>query len=786
MNLTSSNRKHPLAECEKCPLVKERCAPTTGPNDAKVALVSRSPGKWDAEAGVPFSGPSGKVLDYLLKQNGLKRDDIITTNLVLCQSDDPPKEAIAACHKRVLAEVANADTIIAAGGEASRFFTASTIENARGYAHEVNGQRIIVTNNPALVLRDADSFPNLVKDFKRAIKPLPPPKLPEVTIIRDPAQARQILTDLLKAPPPILAADIEARGGTTHRAELACIGFSATGQKALVLGPEVLGDNTAFALLRAFLEGGTKFCWHFGKYDVKALKFNGIDARLDEDSFVLSIACDERPGYHALDYLLMEEFGWPYYEPSSVTHFKKNGYMPEGSNLDELFEYNGWDAAGTMQLYKLLEPRAKKDNVYDLYKAHMLPIYQAFVDIEMRGFHFDVEEAANLREEHMIPRLWELEEELQKITEHIGYNPRSSHQSKAIIYGEWGLKHKLGTLQKKDKSTSTDHLVRTEIIEGRFQCNPGKKQKLIDWANAMEIYSKINKQKGTYVEGLIKKTLDDGKVYTSFKFGAVTGRTSSETPNIQNITRSGHYGIPSMRTLFKPSPGNVIVQADYSQAELRSIAVFSKDPTLTAIYMDSKRSLHKERALAFYGEGYTKDEYVQGKNMNFGITYGQGAAAFHGMYGIPYDTAQEYIDAWWKDFPTIKKWVDSVHIEVVKKGVVINPFGRKRRFQLITRENKSEVQREALNFLPQSTASDFTLASVVRLNELGVPIVATVHDSIVADVPERDAHSVARIMKEVMEAMPKEKIGWTLPITVDVSIGDNWGAVEEVDLKVAA
>jgi DNA polymerase-1 len=156
------------------------------------------------------------------------------------------------------------------------------------------------------------------------------------------------------------------------------------------------------------------------------------------------------------------------------------------------------------------------------------------------------------------------------------------------------------------------------------------------------------------------------------------------------------------------------------------------------------------------------------------------------MYGVPFDVAQEYIDAWWKDFPTIKKWVESVHIEVVKTGVVVNPFGRKRRFQLITRENKADVQREALNFLPQSTASEFTLASVVELNASGVPIVATVHDSIVADVPERDAIDVGIQMKRVMEAMPKKKIGWELPITVDVSIGPNWGAVEEVELEVAA
>lgn len=771
-------RKHPLAKCENCPLAKERAALTTGPANAKIALVSRAPGKWDAETGIPFTGPSGKVVDHLLAQNGLKREDILTTNVVLCQTDDPPKEAIEACSERLHSEIAGCETIIAGGSEAVKLFTKKTIDNARGYVHNLNGHRVIATNNPALVLRDADSFPNLVKDFKRAIRPLPPPSLPKVTVIRDVRKGRELLASLLKSPPPLLAADIEARGGTTHRAELACIGFSASGERSLVFGIEPLSDPTCYEYIKQLLEGPTTFLWHFGKYDVKALRFNGIQARLDEDSFVISIACDERPGYHALDYLLMEEFGWPDYTPESVKAFKKSGQIDD---LNELYEYNGWDAAGTMQLFNLLKPRAEKDNVYALYKDHMLPIYRAFVDIELRGFHYDVEGAANLREEHVIPKLIELKDKLRFVTDHPSYNPSSPQQSEAIIYGEWGLKHKLGQLQKKSKESSTDHYVRQEIVEGRFRCHPGKTKVLQDWASTMEVYSKINKQRGS-LEGLIRKALDDGKLYTSFKFGAVTGRTSSETPNIQNITRSGYYGIPSMRTLFKPSPGNRIVQADYSQAELRSVAVFSGNPELKAIYMDSKRSLHKERALAFYGEGYTKDEYVQAKNMNFGITYGQGADAFHQMYGVPKHVAEEYIAAWWRDFPTISDWIEEVHKEILKEGVVINPFGRKRRFQLITRENKGEVLREGLNFLPQSTASDLTLSCVVELNKAGLPVVATVHDNIVGDIPEHEAMEAGKLMKEVMERKPKEVIGWELPFIADISIGPDWGSVEEVDI----
>lgn len=778
-------RKHPLAICEKCPLQKKRMALTTGPTDSdgRIALVSRSPGRHDTDIGIPFAGPSGRVVDYLLKQNGVERDEVVTTNIVLCETDDPPKDAITACKPRLESDIARCSTIIAAGSEAVKLFTGKTIDNARGYAHHRNGKRIIATNNPALVLRDADSFPNLVKDFKRAINPLPRPTLPKVTIISDVKQGRDILRNLVNNPPPILAADIEARGGTSHRAELACIGFSATGERALVFGVECIADRESFELLSRLLEGSTRFLWHFGKYDVKALRFNGINARIDHDSYALSIACDERPGVHSLEYMLMDEFGWPDYEPNSVKAFKTTGQIED---LNELYEYNGWDTAGTMQLFNLLTSRAKADEVYDLYENHLLPIYRSFVDIELRGFNYDVEAAANLREAYVIPKLWELRDKLRSVVGHDGYNPNSPQQSEAIIYKEMGLKHNIKKMMNVDKTHSTDHYVRKEIIDGRFRCNPGKKEKLIDWATTMEVYSKINKQKGTYIEGLIRKTLSDGKVYTSFKFGAVTGRTSSEKPNIQNITRMGHHGIPSMRTLFKPSPGNVIVAADYSQAELRCIAKFSGDPELTAIYMDSSRSLHKEQALRFYGEGYTKDQYTYAKSMNFGITYGQGPELFRDLYQVPVEDAEGYIKAWWKQFPVILKWTEQVKRDVVKNGVVINPFGRKRRFTLITRENKGGVERQAVDFLPQSTASDFTLEAVVELNSRGVPIVASVHDSIVADVPADEAIDVGKMMKEVMEAIPRNRFGWELPFLVDVSIGNTWGTVEEVELEEAA
>ena len=156
---------------------------------------------------------------------------------------------------------------------------------------------------------------------------------------------------------------------------------------------------------------------------------------------------------------------------------------------------------------------------------------------------------------------------------------------------------------------------------------------------------------------------------------------------------------------------------------------------------------------------------------------------FAQMYHMNKEEAQAYIDAWFVKFPDVKKWIDKTHVEINKMQFLQNPFGRKRRFHLITEENLQDVLREGVNFLPQSTASDFTEHACIELNGLGVPIINTVYDSIIADVPKENAIKTAILMKEVMEKQATEKLGWDdIPFIVDISISErSWGDVEEVE-----
>jgi uracil-DNA glycosylase family 4 len=789
-------RKHPLAECEVCPLKESPCAPTSGNIEkANVAFVSRSPGKHDVRGGKPFSGPSGEVLDHLLARHGVDRSNIITTNVVLCQTDDPPKEAIKACNLRLESELSNCDLVIAGGTEATQALTKYRgVARSRGFSihrSSITGkkQRVIVTNNPAMVMRNSDSYPDMVKDFKRAFNPLPPPVFPRVEIINERSRIRSVLRKWLDTEfnTPI-ASDLEWSARTPT-----CAGFSRDGKRAVVFGSECFEDAESLRLIKLFYErDDIRFIWHNGKDDTKILRWNSIEGRVDEDTFLISYALDERPGYHKLEYLLSEEFGWPDYEPKGVKYFKSHGEFDPKENRrraeNELYKYNGWDAAGTAQLFQLLHPKLEQNGVTECYR-NLLHASERFTTVELNGFNFDSEEACNIQEREVIPRLWGLEEKLRGISGRSLLNPRSWKQLQGIYYTQWGLKHSLRDQGKKKLSKSTGREVREEIRAGRFTSKNPHRGRVQSFEIEHSAFNKIAKVGDNYLVGLAVRVSEDGKLYCRFNIGGtVTGRTSSSDPNFQNITREGVEGIPGIRNLFLPSPGNVIISADYSQAELRTCAKLSGDTNFLDIYRDSSRSLHRERAAAFYGDNYTKEEYVKSKNINFGVTYGQSAAAFAQMYHMPQSEAQDYINSWWREFPQLKEWTVATAGRAFTDGFVQSPFGHKRRFHLITDENVGDIRRESVNFLPQNIAAWLTIYSLCDLVDSGVSVVATVHDSIVADVPIGEVDTTVALMRKIMTEQPIKQLNWErddIPFEVDISVGDSWGTIKEVELIAA-
>jgi DNA polymerase-1 len=355
----------------------------------------------------------------------------------------------------------------------------------------------------------------------------------------------------------------------------------------------------------------------------------------------------------------------------------------------------------------------------------------------------------------------------------------------------------------KNPKRSVDDSARAEIIEGRFRYHGQlitersgnlikqveapdaleRKSFYIDFVSQHDRFQKLNKQAGTYLLGLIKRAEEDedSRIYTQLNLhGTNSGRLSSSRPNLQNITRTKE-GLPDIRQLFTASSGRQIVQADFSQAELRCIAQFSHDPELTRIYMEDL-SLHRETATKFYGEDYTPEQYQTCKNVNFGVFYLQSADTFQEKHGIPKEQAQPYINWIWQTFKGVAEWENNVKREIHAKGFLQSPFGRKRRFHLLVPQNQQAAYREGINFYPQSTASDLTLCAGIRLasnidrNRASIGIL--VHDSIVADVEESYVDEYSTIVQQIMSTVAYDELGWTLPFKAEIGVGDTWASAK--------
>jgi len=444
--------------------------------------------------------------------------------------------------------------------------------------------------------------------------------------------------------------------------------------------------------------------------------------------------------------------------------------------------------AGTYQLYDLLTLRAKDEGVVEPYKRLLIEGSEAITRIELAGFHYDVDAAADVMEEEVNPELEQKVKRMRAIIDNPLYNPRSTMQTSILFYDTWKLHHEMRARPDMNRSTDTSAL--NEVVAGRFTTRKGSSlgdgitrgdeeyATVIKFAKELKRFRELSKQADTYIVGLIERALDDpdGRIYTDLLLhGTTSGRPSSRNPNLLNITRTKE-GLPDIRRLFIASPGRLICQADYSQAEMRCIAWFSQDPELLRIYNEDL-DLHNIAATNFYGENFTSEQRSKSKNMNFGVAYGQGAATFQEKHDIPEHEAQKYINWWWTYFKGVSKWKQDI-VKEMKTSRVVSPFGRVRRFHLLTKENLNASIREAVNFVPQSTAADFTLRSVILLaREIDwkkAAIVLTVYDNIVGDVKENYVDEYSKVCEQIMVSRPKDELGWTIPFKVDIGFGPNW------------
>lgn len=786
------HRKHPLAKCEECPLYDDSVfVPSDGPDKAEVVLVGEAPGRNEGREGKPFVGAAGQLLQQILPKAGLVRKEVFITNVCLCRPKDnsnPPSDAVRACRGRLLAEIESRrpKVVVTLGNYASQTILGTEVGITKlrvGPAKQTrlveNGAEVnvIPTFHPAASLYNPGSFPDIITDFGKIQPTLKGEKdgswsPPDIRVFDDPSSAEAALNELLNLTRLTeIALDIEVGIekdtdlGRPDRYELLCVGISHRRGAAFVLGKGSMRSESVRRKLGEIL-GAKRIIAQNGKFDLAGLSHlnrSGVLDALAFDTMLAHYCLDERRGTHSLDQLAIEYLGAPDWKAEFRKYLdgsKDFRKVPE----DVLYKYNAYDASNTYLLKEVFQEQLRAQPELERLHEFLVRTSPVLMRMEMNGVAVDLDynqklgnEIEGAMNEHLTT--------LRQITENSTYNPNSPKQVKEMLKEQFG---------KRVKDT------RKETIATLAELAAKKNDRtLYEFCQNHLMFKKESKSYGTYIEGIRKRTFDTDtgpRVFADFLLhGTVTGRLSSRNPNLQNITRGS-----SLRRQFIPTtPDHVFIQADYGQAELRVVCCMARDAYLREVLSDSTRDLHSEVAERFYGAQFTKEQRVVAKAVVFGLLYGREAYSLAMEHGMSTREAQTYINGFFEVIPHTVEWIRNVEDQILGGDDLVTPFGRHRRFWLITNQNRHSVLKEGRAFLPQSTASDLTLESANRLARLGLwdQLRIPVHDSLLVEVHKSEEEEIKHLMKKVMEETAEEIMEGYVPFPVDVASGDNWGVL---------
>ncbi len=451
-------------------------------------------------------------------------------------------------------------------------------------------------------------------------------------------------------------------------------------------------------------------------------------------------------------------------------------YIAEGTgnsdNLDFCLNYYSLPiqnrAYGIYRLYKIFKEDLD-DAEKKLYFDVELPLSKVLYDMEKTGVWVDW----NILNEFSV----KYNAELKRLTENIyrlageKFNINSPVQLGKILFEK--LKIGEGTQKSKSKKNYT---TTAEVLE--------------KYADDYEIvrlllrYRQIQKLNSTYVEGF-KPLITEGKVHTTYnQMNTSTGRLSSANPNLQNIPVRNEEG-KELRKIFIAGPGNILVDADYSQIELRLLAHFSGCKELIEAYREHK-DIHSITASQVFGipvEQVTPQMRRSAKAVNFGIIYGISSFGLGKDLGISAKKAKDYIDKYFETYSDVKKYMDENVERAKKDGYITTLFGRRRVINELKSSNynvRSFGERAAMNMPLQGSSADIIKIAMINVfkklteQNLRAKLVLQVHDELVIDCPEEEAEIVSEILKTEMENAVMLKV----PLTVEVGCGKNWFAAK--------
>jgi DNA polymerase-1 len=461
------------------------------------------------------------------------------------------------------------------------------------------------------------------------------------------------------------------------------------------------------------------------------------------------------------------------YQPQSITELigkkgKNQGSMKDVP-LDKVTEYAGEDADITFQLFEEFGPLLDEVEARKLFNEVEMPLIPVLGAMEMEGINLDVP-ALKAMSEELNTDLIRLQGEIKKLAGVDDFNIQSPKQLGDVLFEHLKIDEK-AKRTGKTKQYKTGEEVLSKLV-GKHPIVP----KILD-------YRSVQKLKSTYVDTLpelVNPTT--GRIHTSYNQAvAATGRLSSDKPNLQNIPIRTERGREIRKAFIPRSEDYVLLAADYSQVELRIIAALSKDEPMMEAFKQGQ-DIHAATAAKVFGvklEEVDRDMRSKAKAVNFGLMYGQSAFGLADNLGISRTEAKDIIEEYFKQFPTIRGYMDS-NIQFAKQnGYVETIMGRRRYLSDINSNNQTVrgyAERNAINAPIQGSAADIIKVAMINVHaemhkrKMKSKLLLQVHDELVFDAHKDELDELKDLVSEKMV----NAVNLEVPMVVDMGTGQNW------------
>ena len=502
-------------------------------------------------------------------------------------------------------------------------------------------------------------------------------------------------------------------------------------------------------------------------HNVKDLMRTLLDGGLPAEGFVFDTALaayllDATAGKYDLPRLFVSYFNQELPKP---VHLEPEAFSLLGDRSAAWASLRSYGAA-IEALHGVLLPRLREQGMEKLYFDVELPLCRVLADMERSGFLVDGGALARFGAD-LSDTIRQLE---QRIYAAAGqqFNINSPKQLGKVLFEDLGLPH--------GKKTKTGWSTNADVLE-----------KLKDHPLVADVltYRQYAKLKSTYADGLLKVIDPDGRIRTSFQMTVTaTGRLSSTEPNLQNIPTRTDLG-SKMREMFVAAPGHVLVDADYSQIELRLLAHISGDTAMQQAFL-SGADFHTVTAARVFHvpqDQVTHQMRSRAKAVNFGIVYGISAFSLSQDIGVTMQEAKEYMDRYFATYTGVKQYMTDVVDKAQEQGYVETLWHRRRALPELKSSNfnmRSFGERVALNMPIQGTAADIIKLAMVRVHSrldregLAARLIMQVHDELIVECPEEEAPRVEALLQQEMQGVAELSV----PLLAEAHTGRNWLAAK--------